>query len=85
MTFSAPYEHSNANAQIMVDFGQALNHLAQQEDTHDNMPTTIRDTGPKVMVVLRTATSAGRNRIEIRSTYTCQVFGHINGIIAESK
>ncbi|KAJ2894335.1 trehalase-domain-containing protein [Zalerion maritima] len=61
-------EFSQTNAQVLVDVDQTIEQLALQEDTDGNMQITIEDTGPKVMA-LRTATSNGHNRIEIRGTY----------------
>lgn len=70
MTNSAlhPDEFSHTNAQVLVDVDQTLENLARQEDTDGNMQITIEDKGPKVMA-LRTAASAGHNRIEVRGTY----------------
>lgn len=53
---------------FLIDVETTLENLKKQEDTDGNMQITIEDNGPKVFT-LRTASSNGHNRFDIRGTY----------------
>ncbi|KAK2593839.1 alpha,alpha-trehalase nth1 [Conoideocrella luteorostrata] len=61
-------ENFGKDRQFLIEVEPTLNNLRHQEDTDNDMKITIEDNGPKV-IHLRTATSAGHNRQDIRGTY----------------